>query len=473
MQKIGRAARESLNRRPNPVVSFFENRGSVQKLAIAHRFRTHSVPFAERRFIRMNYIVENHKIPIKGEYDIIVAGAGVAGLAAALAARRGGKRVLLLEKSIMLGGLATLGHINYFVPMCNGRGRQIAKGMVDEFIRIATRYGYDVTPQSWKNGEPGPGPKGSVPERYGVRYSACMFALALTEMVRNTGIDVSFDTIASEPLMDGKHCRGVIVENKSGRQFYVAGVVIDCTGDADILFRAGVPTVQGGNYFSYLAYGIDLAHCNLAVENRRIDQAVFYMSGGSSNLYGKGHPDGMPLFSGTTGEDVNRYLLENQLELLRKLKGDDRAVRQVISLPGMCQYRTTRRIMGDYTLRVEDRYKHFADSIAAVSDFEQRDYLYEIPYRTLVHKGYDNLITAGRSASGEGYAWDIMRVIPPAILTGQAAGCAAVQSLDMGVGIDAIDVERLQTVLKDQNVILHFDDAWRMDSSNQSGGESV
>lgn len=47
------------------------------------------------------------------------------------------------------------------------------------------------------------------------------------------------------------------------------------------------------------------------------------------------------------------------------------------------------------------------------------------------------------------------------------------QSLDMGVGIDAIDVERLQTVLKDQNVILHFDDAWRMDSSNQSGGESV
>ena len=75
-----------------------------------------------------------------------------------------------------------------------------------------------------------------------------------------------------------------------------------------------------------------------------------------------------------------------------------------------------------------------------MNDFEHRNFLYEIPYRTLVRKGYDNLITAGRSASGEGYAWDIVRVIPPAILTGQAAGCAAAQALSDGVGIDGIDV---------------------------------
>lgn len=76
----------------------------------------------------MGYIVETREIPVKEAYDVIVAGAGVAGLAAALAARRAGKRVLVLEKSTMLGGLATLGQINYFVPMCNGRGRQITKG---------------------------------------------------------------------------------------------------------------------------------------------------------------------------------------------------------------------------------------------------------------------------------------------------------------------------------------------------------
>lgn len=422
-------------------------------------FHAHSIP--HRKVDRtMGYIVETREIPVKEAYDVVVAGAGVAGLAAALAARRAGKRVLVLEKSTMLGGLATLGQINYFVPMCNGRGRQITKGMVDEFIALATRYGYDVTPESWKHGEPGPTADGALPRRYDVRYSACMFALALTEMVQEEDIHLSFDTLASEPVMKGQHCEGLIVENKSGRQFYPAGMVVDCTGDADILFRAGVPTVQGYNYFTYSAYGIDLAHCKEAAESGHIERAIFDMPGGTANLFGKNQPEGKPLYTGTSGEDVNQYLFDNQLTLLNRLKKDDRRTRQVISLPGMCQYRTTRRIDGDYTLKVSDVYRHFEDSITAVNDFEHRNFLYEIPYRTLVRKGYDNLITAGRSASGEGYAWDIVRVIPPAILTGQAAGCAAAQALSDGVGIDGIDVPKLQNTLARQNVLLHFDDSW-------------
>jgi len=65
---------------------------------------------------------------------------------------------------------------------------------------------------------------------------------------------------------------------------------------------------------------------------------------------------------------------------------------------------------------------HFGDSIAALNDFENTDWLYELPFRCLVKTGYDNLITAGRSASAEGWAWDVVRVIPPAIVRGQAAG---------------------------------------------------
>ena len=129
-------------------------------------------------------------------------------------------------------------------------------------------------------------------------------------------------------------------------------------------------------------------------------------------------------------------------------------------LPGMCQFRTTRHIDGDYTLKVSDQYRHFADSISAINDFDQRDFLYEVPYRTLIRTGYDNLITAGRTASGEGYAWDVLRVIPPAIVTGQAAGLAAAQALDTGRGIDEIDVGALQKTLEAQRVMIHFDDAW-------------
>ena len=405
----------------------------------------------------MNMIRESRQVPVRGSYDVIVAGAGVAGLAAAVAARRAGGKVLLLEKSCELGGLATLGHINFFVPLCNGNGRKVIRGMCDEFISLSIRYGYDVMPEEWRAGEPGDG----AAHRYSVRYSACMFALALTELIHDERIDLLFDTIASEPVMDGGRCRGLIVENKSGRSFYEAGVVIDTTGDADILFRAGVPTVQGINYFTYSAYGIDVEHCRRAAESGRIEQAVFGMSGGPADLYGKNHPAGHPFYTGTSGEDVSRYLIENQLELLRKHKGDDRFSRQVISMPGMCQFRTTRHIDGDYTLRQDDVYRHFEDSVTAVSDFEHKgDFLWEVPYRTMVRTGFDNLITAGRSLAADDYAWDVMRVIPPAIVTGQAAGLAAVQALGANAPVWSIDVGRLQQTLAGQNVLLHYDDAW-------------
>ncbi|MBR4444201.1 MAG: FAD-dependent oxidoreductase [Clostridia bacterium] len=405
----------------------------------------------------MKMILESREIPVRGSYDVVVAGAGVAGLAAAVAARRAGRKVLLLEKSCELGGLATLGQINYFVPMCNGSGRQVVRGLCDEFIRLSIRYGYDVMPEEWRAGEPGE----SAAHRYSVRYSACMFALALTELIHDERVDLLFDTVASEPVMDGGRCRGLIVENKSGRSFYEAGVVVDATGDADILFRAGVPTVQGLNYFTYSAYGIDVEHCRRAAETGRIEKAVFDMAGGRANLYGKNHPEGHPFYTGTSGEDVTRYLIDNQLELLHRIGEDDRASREVISMPGMCQFRTTRHIDGDYTLRQADVYRHFEDSVTAVCDFEHKgDFLWEVPYRALVRTGFDNLITAGRTVAAEDYAWDVMRVIPPAIVTGQAAGLAAAQALEQDRPIHAIDVGLLQRTLEKQNVLLHYDDAW-------------
>ncbi|MGI6635777.1 MAG: FAD-dependent oxidoreductase [Christensenellales bacterium] len=404
----------------------------------------------------MNQTVETRSIPVKSAFDVVVAGAGVAGIAASLAARRAGKKVLLLEKSCQLGGLATLGHVNYFVPMCNGRGKRIIRGMVDEFIRISTAYGYDTIPTEWAEGEP------VLPteKRYSVRFSACMFALALLELVQDEGIELSFDTLASNPVMDDGHCVGVIVENKSGRMFYPAGMIIDTTGDADLLYRAGVPTKEGRNYFSYYAYALDIEHCKKAIETGRIENAIYNAWGGNANLFGKNHPLDRPFYAGTTGEEVSQYLIDNQLELLRKIKNENRHTRQVISLPGMCQFRATRRIDGDYTLMQQDCYRHFEDSIAAVNDFEHRDFLYEVPYRTLVRTGFDNLITAGRSVAGADYAWDILRVIPPAIITGQAAGLAAVQALSTNRPIYDIDVFSLQTKLQNQGVMIHFDDEW-------------
>ena len=158
-------------------------------------------------------------------------------------------------------------------------------------------------------------------------------------------------------------------------------------------------------------------------------------------------------------ENVSDYLIRNQLDMLEKLKKDDRLFREVTTLPMMPQFRTTRRIDGDITVHEEDKYRHFDDSVCAICDFDRRDYLYEVPLRSLTRRGFDNIITAGRSASADGYAWDVFRVIPPAILTGQAAAVAASHAIDEGCAVADCDIRKVQSVLESENVMIHFDDA--------------
>ena len=410
------------------------------------------------------------------EYDVIVAGGGVAGVAAAVSARRQGKSVLLIEKTIGLGGLATGGLINLFVPLCNGRGVQIIKGMAEELLRLSVKYGYDTIPKAWKEGEPGENEK----TRYITKFSAPIFTMALTEFVTREGVELLFDTLITEPVMEGRRCLGLIVENKTGCQFYGAKMVVDATGDGDVLFRAGVPMVQGQNFHTYFTKGVNLETCKKALDSG--DMAQLYGGlyfGGRASLYGDHQPEGKPTRGGTTVKDVTEYVIENHIECLNRMKKEEKKSRTVVALPNMPQFRTTRHIDGDYALRAEDAYRHFEDSVAAICDFDRRDYLYEVPYRTLIRTGFPNLIAAGRCAAAEGYAWDVLRVIPPAILTGQAAGVACCLAIDEAAGkfgrlandvpegsstCDAADlcslnVTRLQEQLAAQNVMIHFDDS--------------
>lgn len=404
----------------------------------------------------MDSITVTNNVPLRGEYDVIVAGGGVAGIAAAVAAARAGKKVLLLEKAVSLGGLATIGLINLFVPMCNGRGVQIIKGMAEEFLRLSIKDGYDTIPDEWKNGEPGEGAK----TRYLTKYSPSIFSLELTELLGKEGVDLLYDTVVSEPVMDGGHCRGLIVENKSGREYYEGKIIVDTTGDADVLYRAGVPTRQGGNYYTMISNATNLDLMKKAVESGDIADAYTGVTGGRSNLYGGGHPEGMPLFEGTNVNSVTDFIIKNHLDTLAEVRKGDRKRDDIVMLPGMAQFRTTRCLIGDKEFDMNYAYRHCDDSIGAICDFDRKDYLFEVPFGVLVKTGYDNLITAGRTASAKpDYSWDILRVIPPAIITGQAAGIAAALSIDDGVPIYDVDIRALQSELEAQDVMLHFDDS--------------
>ncbi len=404
----------------------------------------------------MKTIRQIQDVPVKGTYDVVVAGGGLSGVAAALAAGRRGKSVLLVEKQCWLGGLATSGIVNYWVPLCNGRGKMIIKGMAEEFLRLSVSIGFDDFPASWKDGEP----DHPTNERCVSHFSSGLFALQLFKLLTDHGVTVLYDALITGVEMAEGHCSGLYIDGKSGRYFYEAGVVVDATGDADVLHMAGVPTVDGENYFTYYGEGITLAGCKRALEKGNVWYAYNRPGGGPANLYGGGHPEGKPTYKGISLEVVNEYLRENQLLMLEKEKDKPRMERNAHMLPGMPQFRTSRRIDGDATLTGEDRYRHVETSIGAICDFETRDWLYEVPFGTLVRTGFDNLITCGRSASASGWGWDVLRVIPPAILTGQAAGIAAAMSLDNEVPIAQVDVAILQQALADTGVIVHFDDAW-------------
>jgi flavin-dependent dehydrogenase len=97
------------------------------------------------------YIV-GEELEVAGDYDVIVAGGGIAGLGAALASARSGLTTLIIEKNVVLGGLATLGLIAYYLPICDGRGRKIIGGIAEELLHLSIKYGYSTLNPQWTMG---------------------------------------------------------------------------------------------------------------------------------------------------------------------------------------------------------------------------------------------------------------------------------------------------------------------------------
>ena len=84
------------------------------------------------------------------EYEVAVIGGGIAGTAAALQAARSGKKTVLIEKTILLGGLATSGLVYIYLPLCDGNGHQVSFGITEELLRRSCQYGPGEIPPGWR-----------------------------------------------------------------------------------------------------------------------------------------------------------------------------------------------------------------------------------------------------------------------------------------------------------------------------------
>lgn len=392
-------------------------------------------------------------------YDVVIAGAGVAGVAAALECARSGLKTALIEKTVMVGGLATTGLVNIYLPLCDGLGHQVLFGIAEELLHLSIRYGPGQIPASWQGKD-----AKSEPERYRVVFSPASFILAIDEALIHAGVDLWLDTLVSEPLLEGHRIIGIEVENKSGRGVLHAGVVIDATGDADIAYRAGAPCQKGGNWLSLWAFQESMQRAESAVaEPHNVSLLNPIRVGADAN--GRGQPQDTAKFDGTDGEQVTCFILEGR-RLLRehynaRQKPGTTATRATVfpvTLPAMAQFRTTRHIIGQAMLTSGQDGRHDPTSIGLAPDWRKSGPIWEIPYGALIPQKITGLLVVGRCIAAEGDAWEVMRVIPPAAHTGQVAGIAATLALTQNTAPDTLPATAVQEQLQSKCIPYYIQD---------------
>lgn len=245
------------------------------------------------------------------------------------------------------------------------------------------------------------------------------------------------------------------MENKDGRGYFKASVVVDATGDADVACRCGIAYEDGVNYLTHIAYYTDLRHSAKVVAQKNMLYARSWRNSGA-DLWGHGHPAELPVFTGISAQEQTQFVLEGRKRLFQSLEAIPPEQWDIACLPAMAQYRKSRRIIGEYTLTESDCGRSFMDSIGIIGDFANPGSIYELPYRSLYHRSVSNLFVVGRCISSTGWAWDVTRVIPAAAATGEAAGAACAMCIANQCENDQLPVEALQKDLLASSVTIHI-----------------
>ncbi len=380
------------------------------------------------------------RLPVIGKYDVVVIGGGFAGTAAAVSAARNGAKTCLIEKQYTLGGLATLGNVWFYLPICDGYGRQVIGGMGEEFLKASVKYGGGQVPACWKRG----GKKTDrLKTRYATPFSPDSCTIALDELCLTAGVTLHFDTRVCNVVQSRRRISAIIVENKGGRSAIACETVIDASGDADVCFLAGEATRSRNDNslacWAFYAVGEKVL--------RRVDQD-----------WPIGAAAGRRTYRGDVPDDVTKVSIETRKTargIIRKLRRENPGKDvEAVKLPGIPLFRMTRRLRGLVELQERQVHKWFPDTIGLTGSWLENGPVYAIPLRSLIGSKVDNLLAAGRCISVAGNAWDVTRAIPACVMTGQAAGTAAAMAAANGRPISRLDVAALQQRLKDQKVIL-------------------
>jgi hypothetical protein len=429
----------------------------------------------------------SRETPVVGNYDVVVCGGGPSGLIAAIAAARNGARTLLIERYGFVGGMSTSALVTPISEFRFGDSFHIG-GIPLELLRRAAELG---------GADLGRG-SGNYP------VDDEILKLAAQRLLVEAGVTLLYHSWFADCIVNEGHVTHVIVQNKAGRVAYRAKIVVDCSGDADVVRAAGMPVVksdvlQPATLWFHLG-GVDTA----ALQHLFGDavNGVLPVSATIRDRLAELHADGeIPVFGGpwinsffhegmvsinllrapTDASDPEWFsrtevsLRETMHQSIDVLRREFPAFRDCWLAKSGIQtgVRETYHIVGEYHLVKDDivEAKPFPDTVAKgahVIDIHEPDSIdqttfvhpkraYAIPLRCLIPIGSVNLVTAGRSLSADGPGFGSARVMATCMAMGQGAGTAAALCVRHGWAIGEVDPTVLHDTLTSQGAIVDLD----------------
>lgn len=451
-------------------------------------------------------------VEMKYQTDVLIIGGGPAGVCAAISAARFGASTVLVEEGGFCGGMATRGLVGPFMTCYDADGSEmIIRGLFEEIVDRMVSRGFAIHPAevmggtaftSWIK----------VGHDHVTPFEAEGLKLILDEMLMEAGVKVLYHTSFLQPIMDGNKITGAVVSSKSGIQGISAKVVVDATGDGDVAYRCGAEyemgneelglmqpatmffrisnvdtdrveaDIQANLHNFYRKNGVNYRsfHWRVTEARENGDWSLDRVSIGLFRMPKKDewcvntsrimHIDSTNNESLTKAEIEGRRQADEILKFLRKyVPGcEDARLKSTASYIGI---RESRHIKGEYRLTAEDLLsaKVPEDSILIAANSvdvhgrfgpKSNEYTpingsyYGVPYRSLIPFKIEGLLLAGRCISADSTAAGAIRVMPPCMAMGQAAGTAAAMSAKENISVRDVEISNLQDMLRNNGVYL-------------------
>lgn len=444
--------------------------------------------------------------------DVLVIGGGPAGLCAAISSARAGAKTLLIEQNGYCGGMATAGLVAPFMTCYDSGGHtMLIRGLFEEIVDRLVQMGGAIHPSGVETSSAFTSyiTAGHI---HVTPFRAESLKLLADRMLVEAEVRVLYHTSFVDAVTEGERVAHIIAARKEGLFAIEADVIVDCSGDGDAAAAAGVPFTVGngagriqpatmffriGNVDSakidedieknrdnfYRRDGVNYRSLHWWVSKAReagdwtLDRVSIGLFRGvdedewSINTSRIMNVDGTRSESLSEGERIGREQVDEIFRFLKKyVPGCENA--KLLQSASTLGIRETRHIRGIRTLTVDDVLNCAvpkdaillaANSVDVHGRFGPRsnEYItipegkcYGIPYGCLVPENRSNLLTAGRCVSAECEAAGAIRVMPPCMGMGQAAGLAAAMIAQSGMDARALDTADLRRRLKEQKVYL-------------------